>query len=188
MSGYSSDCILVKLRYTLFDYCVFFFQDYVLCFKRPILIDKAVELLHIVSISFVDRCSYTIILLVTFSVDGSDKSLDSIIDVYCPFLSPSLLPDKCRNRNGKFFLNGIHCLLNWCLDVEKRECKLLLVNSGKNSVFLHLVKSSFRLSLGFKNDFVLMPSSSFLFLGQFIVRDATSKTILAANLIVIVCM
>lgn len=64
----------------------------------------------------------------------------------------------------------------------------MLVNSGKNSVFLHLVKSSFRLSLGFKNDFVLMPSSSLFLLGQFIVRDAACKTILAANLIVIVCM
>ncbi len=52
---------------------------------------------------------------------------------------------------GKFFLNGIHCLLNRCIDIEKREGELLLVNSGKNSVFLHLVKSSFRPSLGFKN-------------------------------------
>jgi len=145
-------------------------------------------LLHIISVSFVNRCSYTIILLITFNIDGGYKSLDSIIDVCCPFLSPSLLSDKCRNRNGKFLLNGIHCLLNRCLDVKKRECKLLLVNSGKNSVFLHLVKSSFRLSLGFKNDFVLMPSSSLFLLGQFIVRDAACKTILAANLIVIVCM
>ena len=145
-------------------------------------------MLHIVSVSFVDRCSYTIILLITFNIDGGYKSLDSIIDVCCPFLSPNLLSDRCRNRNDKFFLNGIHCLLNRCLDIEKREGELLLVNSGKNSVFLHLVKSNFRLSLGFKNDFVLMPSSSFLLLEQFIVRDAVCKTILAANLIVIVCM
>ncbi|CDC99955.1 unknown [Prevotella sp. CAG:474] len=55
---------------------------------------------------------------------------------------------------GNFFLNGIHCLLNRCLDIEKREGELLLVNSGKNSVFLHLVKSSFRLSPGFKNHLV----------------------------------
>ena len=31
---------------------------------------------------------------------------------------------------GNFFLNGIHCLLNRCLDIEKREGEILLVNSG----------------------------------------------------------
>ena len=77
------------------------------------------------------------------------------------------------NWDGKFLIFCIHCFLYRCLYVEKRKCKLLLVNSGKNSVFLHLVKSSFRLSLDFKNHLVLVPSSSFLLLGQFIVRDNT---------------
>ena len=55
-------------------------------------------MLHIVSISLIDRCSYTIILLVTFSVEDNDKSFDSIIDVCCPFLSPSLLPDDADDK------------------------------------------------------------------------------------------
>src|SRR5574344_1714424 len=132
--------------------------------KRFVLLYLLIEILHIVSVCLVDRLAYTFILFVTFCIDGYDKSFDSCVDVVYTLLTPCLLSDKSRNRDGKFFLYGIHRFLNRSLDVEKRNGQLVLVDHGKYSILLHFVKSDFRLTFSFKHHLVLMLASSFLFL------------------------
>ena len=82
-------------------------------------------------------------ILSDFGINILEEEIDDVIFQTNEFLCDATF----TGSNGPFWwlLNGIHCLLNRCLDIEKREGELLLVNSSKNSVFLHLVKSSFRL-------------------------------------------
>src|SRR5574344_1220477 len=153
--------------------------------KRFVLLYLLIEILHIVSVCLVDRLAYTFILLVTFCINGCYKSLDCSVDICHTLLTPRLLSYKCRNRDGKFFLYGIHRFLNWSLDVEKRNGQLLLVDCGKYCIFLHFVKSNFRLTFRLKYHLVFVLASPFLFLWKFIIGETSCQAILMTYLVVI---